>query len=198
VCPNCQAILTVSRLYRLVGLVLSLATSLVLAYAIGLKAYAAIAWIPLVLLTLFLVPNFLKSLLPPTLQLYIPVDPSKRKVEPWHRNLRLLVGIWFGLTLYLLAYAFFLGWGAFFLGGSQRDIREITDMWSAPLGFLNSAFVITPTKSFIAVLGIMFANCFFWASVLTAVIKIVQSRLRQPITRIGLSGEQRDNVDDEL
>ena len=199
ICPGCGSVLCVSPAYRILTLFFCLATSLLLSYAIGLRAYAAIAWIPLFSVALIVVPNFAKFIFAPRLQVHTETDLIARKEEPWRRNLRLFLTCWIGLTFFILAYGFVLGWVAFLLGGSQRDIREMTDMWSVPLGWLNSVFVVTPNRSFLAVFGIVFANSFFYAAVLTATIRLVQRRLRQRITQIGISGtSQNDEGVDDL
>ena len=198
-CPRCGTLLRVSPLYRILTLLACLATSLFLPYAIGLKAYAALAWIPLFLIALLLT-NFAKFTFAPRLQTHTDRDLSARKRERWRRDLVLFISFWVGLTFYLMAYGFGVGWAAYLLGGSQRDIRETTDMWSAPLGWISPAFVVSPDRSFVAVFGIVFANSFFYAAILTATVRLVQIRLRQRITQIDIfgSGSQDDEDDDDL
>jgi hypothetical protein len=56
------------------------------------------------------------------------------------------------------------------------------------LGLLSPSFVVTANKTFVTVLGIVFANSFFYAAALTAILTLVNKRVRQPITQIRLSG----------
>jgi hypothetical protein len=194
-CPACESLLAVSSLYRGTTLLLCLVASLLLAGRFHVKAYAAVVWIPLLFVSLAQVPNLAKFLLPPRLMV-VSADAVSRSEEPWRRHLRLFFAFWFGGTLYSLAYGFVLGWGTFLIGGSKRDIQEIADFHSVPLGWVNSRFVITPTSGFPVVLGIILANCFFYAVMLTAITRFVQSRLRQPITRLGISFTPPDDSND--
>lgn len=195
-CPKCKSPLVVSTPYRVMIWAVSFAASVLLAYVIGLKAYAGIAWIPLFAVALSLIPNYAKFAVPPRLLLRNS-EPVRRKVEPWRRTLWMFVSLWIGLTFYLLAYGFGWGWLEFLLGGSQGDIREVTDTLSIPLGWFNSAFVVSRNTSFPAAFGIVFANSFFYAAVLTAVTRLVQTRLRQPITQLGLEDAQTGERDEE-
>jgi hypothetical protein len=97
-----------------------------------------------------------------------------------------------------LCYGLVLGWFVFLFGGSRGDILETTDMWSVPLGWINPAFVVRPEKSFVAVIGIVTANCYFWALGLTLVFKVVHYLLRRNrVTELGISGRTLDD-DDEI
>jgi hypothetical protein len=70
-------------------------------------------------------------------------------------------------------------------------------MWSVPLGLINSAFVVRPDKSFVAVIGIVSANCYFYALGLTLVFKFVHQRLRRNrVTKLGISGSTLDDDDE--
>jgi hypothetical protein len=191
-CSNCGFSLSVSSIYRLAVVVGSLGLSLFLASAINLRAYAAIAWIPLLLLAFILLTNFGKFALPPRLNgvthgaAHCAADA--RRTEPWKRILLLFLSFWFNITFVALAYGFTLGWAGFLLGGSEREIQETVDLWSLPLGLLSPSFVVTANKTFVTVLGIVFANSFFYAAALTAILTLVNKRVRQPITQIRLSG----------
>jgi hypothetical protein len=195
ICSRCNAHLTPSPLYIAVTLLLSVAVSLVVPYAIGVKAYAVILWIPLLVLSLALVPPAVYLLIPPKPRVAKPIDRN-RKVEPWRRNLTALLVGWFACTCCLLIYGFAIGWLAFLVGGTPQDIREINDMFSVPLGWVNSGFVIRPNRSLPAVVGIVFANSFFYSAALLAVLRFVQSRLHQQRTKLGIF-QQNENRDDE-
>jgi hypothetical protein len=101
------------------------------------------------------------------------------------------------MVVFVVAYGFFTGWLVALLGG-HRDAAEITDMWSVPLGLINPAFVIRPEKSLAEVLGIVTANCYFYALGLTFVFKVVHGFLRRSrVTQLGISSTTLDD-DDEL
>lgn len=113
------------------------------------------------------------------------------------RNLLLFLSFWFGLVITILCYAFVLGWIVFFSGGSRRDIREFTDVWSVPLGLMNPAFILKPDSSFVAAIGILSANCSFFALGLMLVFKIVHLFLRRNrVTELGILGHTLDGDDD--
>ena len=136
-------------------------------------------------------PRLIPLPLPP---LAIAKGPPRK--AGWQRNLRLFLLIWMGLTLFILAYGFVLGWGAFLLGQSPQDLREVMDMWSVPLGWVNPAFVVRPEKSFVAVLGIVAANCYFYALGIVLTFKFVHGMLRRGrVTELGLSGHTDEDDD---
>ena len=93
ICSRCNAHLTPSPLYIAGTLLLSVAVSLVVPYAIGIKAYAVIVWIPLLVLSLAFVPPAVYLLILPKPRLAKPIDRN-RKVEPWRRNLNALLLGW--------------------------------------------------------------------------------------------------------
>ena len=194
-CSACGSLLAVSTLYRVVTLVLSLGTNLLLASMFRVKAYTAIAWIPLLLASVVLVPILAKASFPPKVKL-VPMDAVRGRTEPWLRNLRLLCAFWFSQTFFLLVYGFILGWLSYLLGGTQRDIRETCDFFSIPLALVNPKFEISPTVSLPVVFGIVFANSFFYAVIYTAVTRIVQSRLQKPVTKLGISAIPSEDDDD--
>ena len=156
-----------------------------------------ILWIPLLVITFIVVSIAVMVIAPPRLRVLTSSDLATTKIEPWRRNLRFFLILWFALTFYLVTYGFVIGWCAYLLGHSLQDVREATDMFSMPLAFVNSAFVIRPTSSLAAVFGIVFANCFFYAAVLLAIVRIVQKRLHQPVTQIGIFHPRQDQQDDE-
>lgn len=197
VCPHCGAALSFSPLHTKTALLLSFAATLVIAGALGVKAWAAILWIPLLVITFIVMSIVVMVIAPPRLRVLTASDLATTKIEPWRRNLRFFLILWFALTFYLVTYGFVIGWCAYLLGHSPQDVREATDMFSMPLAFVNSAFLIRPTSSFAAVFGIVFANCFFYAAVLLAIVRIVQNRLHQPVTQIGIFHPRKDQQDDE-
>ncbi len=124
-CPHCAAWIRFSPWPVVLALVASLLVSLLIAQFIGLRAYAAIAWIPIFFVSLIFVPRLIPVRLP-----LLTVAPSPK--AGWRRNLILFLSFWVSLTLYMVAYGFVLGWGAFFLRASPQDIREIADMCRFP------------------------------------------------------------------
>ena len=194
-CPVCESVLAVSRLYRVVTWLLIIGASLLLASLFRVKAYTAVTWIPLLLTSVALVTTFATVWFPPRVGL-VPMDAVEKRTEPWFRNLRLLLGFWLGQTFFLLAYGFIAGWASYLLGGTQGDIREVCDFFSLPLAWVNSRFEISQTISLPALLGIVFADWFFYAVTYTALTRIVQSRLRKPFTKLGISAIRPDDDDD--
>jgi hypothetical protein len=184
-CSICGSLLSVSPLYRSATLFLSFATSLLVANILRIKAHAAIAWLPLLILSVALVRNFAIVLFPPKLRL-VRRDSFCKKIEPWRQNMRLLLMLWFAQASFLLAYGLVLGWVSYLVGGTQGDVREVCELFSVPLAWMNPDFVISPTSSLPAAFGIVFVNSFFYAATCTALTRIVQSRLRKPITQIGI------------
>jgi hypothetical protein len=195
-CPLCGFLLSVSPLYRSATLLLSFATSLLLANIFRIKVYAAIAWIPLLILSVALVRNFAIVSFPPQLRL-VKTNAFSAKIEPWQHNMRLLLVLWFGQTFLLLVYGLILGWVSYLVGGTQRDVREVCEFFSVPLAWMNSDLVISPNSSLPAAFAIVFGNAFCYAATYTALTRIVQSRLRKPTTRLGIvNNPVEDDTDD--
>ncbi|HEY6970475.1 MAG TPA: hypothetical protein VJA94_14810 [Candidatus Angelobacter sp.] len=129
------------------------------------------------------------------MRVYSDAPPKKQGVI--RRNLTLFLSFWFGMTMVAIVHAYVLGWGAF-LFASKRDVWEITDMWSVPLGLINAAFRISPEKSFVAVLGILVANSYFYALALTLIFKFVHGIIqRNRVTQLSLSGKSVGDDDDD-
>jgi hypothetical protein len=123
-CEHCGSQLSMSPLYRAVMLIVCFVASLMLSWLFRLQAYAALAWIPLLLISLGLVPNIGKFAVPPALKVQTEVSSIYRQ------PLRAFGLAWIGVTLTILAYGFVIGWIASLLGGSPRDIQESTGLWS--------------------------------------------------------------------
>ena len=63
----------------------------------------------------------------------------------------------------------------------------------------NSAFIVRPDKSFVAVLGIVAANSYFYTLAVTLAFKVVHGILqRSRITELGISHRSIDEDDDDL
>ena len=191
-CPHCGVKLQVALRHLPLALLLSVFASLLITYLVGLKAYAAILWIPIFLVCLKFVPPFLVSA---ELQVYRDEPPKKQGVI--QRNLALFLAFWLGLTALGMTFGTIYGWGAFFLG-SKGDVGEVTDFWSVPLAWINPAFRINPHKSFLAVLGIIAANSYFYALVLTLIFKFVHGIMqRNRVTQLSIGGTRVGDDDDD-
>lgn len=193
-CPECGRALHVPAWHFWRVVLLAFAASLFASQAIGLRAYAAVAWVPLFVLAL--IAGF--RLMPP--RLAVRASTARKPEEPWRRTARLFLIMWVALTFFLVAYGFVLGWSARLLGGAPRDLSETDvffDFFSVPLGWLNPAFVIRPYTSFVATLGIVFANSFFYAAGLLAVFRIVHAFMRRNcVTQLGISPTATHEDDD--
>jgi hypothetical protein len=186
VCPHCDAKISVS----LAGLWLALPTgfvaSILVVQLLGLKANAALLWFPILIFCLIAASRAMPVLLPPRLKV---VPDSVRGPGSVKKNLALFIGIWLSLILYLVAYGFFTGLLASLMQASPDDKMIVPIMFSVPLGLVNPAFLITPEKSLAEVLGIMIANSYFYALVLTFILKTVHGFLRRSRTiQLGISG----------
>jgi uncharacterized protein (DUF983 family) len=191
-CPHCGAVIGVSRGYLLASYFLALASSLAISELLGLKAYSAPAWIPIFVLC-FVAMAWITARLISPIKAY-PEDARGGGVVS--RNLGLFLGFWFACAFTVLSEGYVLGWFAW-LVGSRQDMVESMDLWSIPLGLVNSAFTVRPEKSLAAVIGIVSANCYFWALGLTLVYKFVHSRIRKSrVTELGISGGQAQEEDD--
>jgi len=193
-CPHCAKWIRFPAWPLLIGLFASFVASLIIAQLLGLKAYAAILWIPILLVCIRFAPILIPvPFLRPTV-----VEGPPVKVR-WRRNLTLFLSFWAGMTFYLLAYGFIMGWGAFLTGSPDPEVRETVDMWSYPLAWVNSAFIVRPDKSFVAVLGIVAANSYFYTLAVTLAFKVVHGILqRSRITELGISHRSIDEDDDDL
>ena len=192
-CPGCSARIGLSSAPLWVGLPLGFAASVMVVQFLGLKAYAALLWLPILVLCI-------RYVLPLTTSWVYPlkVEPSAAKGSNSYKStLRIFLSIWIGLILFAVAYGFFTGWLAALLGASRQDVAEIGDIFSLPLGFINPAFIIRPEKGLAEVLGIVTANSYFNALVLTVVFKVVHGFLRRSrVTQLGISSTTLDDDDD--
>ena len=161
---------------------------------LGLKTYAALLWLPILVLCI-------RYVLPLTASWVYPlkVEPNAAKGSNSYKStLRIFLSIWIGLILFAVVYGFFIGWIVALLGAPREDVTVTTDFWSFPLGLINPSFVIKPEKGLAEVLGIVTANSYFNALALTVVFKVVHRFLRRSrVTQLGISSVTRDD-DDEL
>lgn len=179
----------------LLGLVLSFVVSLAVVWYMGLKAYAAVLWLPILALCLTqvipLVVSFFSS------PLRIEPGNSAKRSSSYKSTLRLFLSFWFGLVLFVVVYGFFIGWIVALLGSPREEVAATTDLWSIPLGLINPSFVVKPEKGLAEVLGIVTANCYFNALALTIVFKVVHGFLkRSRVTQLGISSITPDDDDE--
>jgi hypothetical protein len=178
----------------LLGLVFGFIASVVVVQLLGLKAYAALLWLPILLLCIRYVLPLAASLVYP-----LKAEPAAaaKSSGSYKSTLRLFLSVWFALILTAIAYGFFTGWLAFLLGAPRQEVVTATALWSMPLGLVNSSFFIRPDQGLAEVLGIVTANCYFNALGLTVVFKVVHGFLRRSrVTQLGLSGATLDDDDE--
>jgi hypothetical protein len=192
-CPRCGVRVGFSSVHLLLALVLGFVASLVVVQYLGLKAYAALLWLPIMVLCVIYVAPLVGSLGSP-----LRVQPNIAKGSNSYKGtLRLFFSSWFALILMAVVYGFFTGWLVAFLGAPREDVSAATAIWSIPLGLINPAFFIRPEKSLAEVLGIVTANSYFDALALTVVFKVVHGFLkRSRVTQLGISGTTLDDDDE--
>ncbi len=194
-CPHCGVTIGSSSVPLLLGLVLSFVVSLVVVWYMGLKAYAALLWLPILALCFTQVVPLVVSFFGSPLR----IEPasSAKGSSSYKSTLRLFLSFWFGLVLLAVVNGFFTGWIVALLGAPREDVASTTDFWSIPLGMINPSFVIKPEKGLAEVLGIVTANCYFNALALTVVFKVVHGFLkRSRVTQLGISSITLDDDDE--
>jgi hypothetical protein len=165
---------------------------------LGIKAYAAILWLPILVICIWYVLPVAASMAAPIVSPLRVVTPSIKGSSSFKSTLVLFISAWFALILLAVTYGFFTGWLAFLLSHSRQEVSTATALWSLPLCLVNPEFFITPDKGLAAVLGIIMANCYFNALALTIIFKIVHGFIkRSRVTQLGISGTTVDD-DDEL
>jgi hypothetical protein len=194
-CPHCAARIGFSSVPLLLGLVFGFIASVIVVQVLGLKAYAALLWLPILLLCIRHVLPLAASMAYP---LKVESIASAKGSGSYKSTLRLFLSVWFALILTAVAYGFFTGWLAFLLGAPRQEVATATALWSMPLGLVNRSFFIRPDRGLAEVLGIVTANCYFNALGLTVIFKVVHGFMRRSrVTQLGLSGATIED-DDEL
>ena len=179
----------------LLGLVLGFAASLLVVQFLGLKAYSALLWLPILALCFTQAVPLVVSLLGSPLR--IEPGSSAKGSSSYKGTLRLFLSFWFGLVLLAVVYGFFTGWLAALLGAPREDVAITTDLWSLPLGLINPEFFIRPEKGLAEVLCIVTANSYFNALALTIVFKVVHGFMRRSrVTQLGISSVTLDDDDE--
>jgi len=164
----------------------------------GIKAYAAILWLPILVLCIWYVTPIAARLAASVLTPLRVVTSNTKRSNSYKSTLYLFASFWFGLVLLAVLHGFFWGWLAFLLSQSREETATAVDLWSIPLGLVNREFSITPGKGLAEVLGIVIANSYFNALALTIVFKVVHGFIRRSrVTQLGISGTTLDD-DDEL
>jgi len=124
-------------------------------------------------------------------------------IPPWFERgpvkLRLpFVGWYLTHFVFLFTYWTFLGWSHFALGASHRDIAELNAILSSPIGWINPAFFIVPSRSFADVCGILLGNSFFFAVATWFLYRGARFIMRRNrVTRINLSEQVGDSNEDD-
>jgi uncharacterized protein (DUF983 family) len=199
-CPYCGVQLGFSSAPFLIGLALASIASVGVVQFMNLKAYAALLWLPVLVLCAFFLAPLIGSFLATSVLSPLKVEPDRTLPRSTSHlsTLRLFIVLWIVLVLLFIAYGFLLGWVAFLLSGSRQEAARAADMFSFPLGLINRNFIIRPDRSLAEVIGIVTANCYFYALGLTIVFKVVHGFLsRSRVTQLGISGTTL-NDDDEL
>ena len=100
--------------------------------------------------------------------------------------------------LFVFVYWNGLTWVHLLLKASKDELQENLDFFSLPLGMVSRDFVITPTRTFADVCGILFGNAFFYAVVFFLLYKFGHSLIqRNRVTRMDLSGGDHQNEQDD-
>lgn len=191
-CPHCGARIVLSAAPLLAALLSGFAASVLVVQLLGLKAYAALLWLPILVLCVryafpVVGPMFFR----------LSIQPTSSRTDSYKNTLRLFLVWWLVLILFAIVYGSFIGAVPFLLGAPRQEAVEANDIFSLPLGLINAKFMIRPDKSLAEVIGILTANSYFWALGLTAVFKVVHGFIsRSRVTQLGISGTTM-NDDDE-
>lgn len=86
------------------------------------------------------------------------------------------------------------GWLHVGLGASKAELNENWDIFSVPLGWINSGFVIRSDKWLSDVFGIIMGNSFFKAVGIFVVYRVVRARLnRRRAIRLSISDSESED-----
>ena len=193
-CPHCGARIGFSAAPLLAALIVGFGVSVWVVQLLGLKAYAALLWLPILVAC---IRYSLPLVGPIFFRLTIQRTPS-RTADSYKSTLRLFLVWWFILILFAVVYGSFIGAVPFLLGAPRQEAMEANDIFSLPLGLVNRRFMIRTDKSLAEVIGILTANSYFWALALTIIFKVVHGFIsRSRVTQLGISGSTI-NDDDEL
>jgi len=101
------------------------------------------------------------------------------------------------LTVFAIEFVLF-GWAHLALGASSQELSEHLARISVPLGWVTSAFIIRPDKSFTDVCGIIFANSFFYGIPMFACYRVVRwAHDRDRTVQIGIAGRVDAEAEEE-
>jgi hypothetical protein len=114
------------------------------------------------------------------------------------RRLAVFVATWFAFALVAFYETGLFGAAAVGLGGSERDIREMLEMFSVPLGWINPSLIVRRDTSTVTAFAIIFLNAFFWTVPVFAAWRIVRFfSARSKTTTLGLGQTDTPPDDDE-
>ena len=95
------------------------------------------------------------------------------------------------LTIFIQQFTV-LGWAVYILG-SKRDVFEHFEMLSYPLAWIDSNFLITPSKSVGDISGILAANSYFGAFAAWICANIVHAVFRRnKVAQLGITSPPVD------
>ena len=107
---------------------------------------------------------------------------------------------WVAIAVAAFAYRAALEGIGFGLGSTPREVGDVQNIFSLPLGFINPYFVIEPTTPPAHAFGAIFLNAFFWTIPVFAAWRFVRFRLwRGKHVTLDLSEPRRtEDVDEDL
>lgn len=124
-------------------------------------------------------------------------------VPPWlkrgHNQPKFTIVVsWLSAALSVFVVEF-LGFGAahLLLGASRRELLEHLEMLSMPLAWISPNFLITPSKSFFDVCGVILGNSVFFGSLIFAAYQPVRLAFRRSRpTQLSLSNSNSTEDED--
>lgn len=181
-CPSCGASIRVSPAYRRLIMLITFALSWLIPYSIGVRAYIVLAWIPFWLLSIALVTNFAKVVVPPKLEDAEAV--TRRGVL--RRNVELFVSLW----LYWI--------GILFLMALTETISDKPAYPSGLFGLLEPAFVARTKTTLFGMSEIVLANSFIGAVCLFPLAVMFRRAFRRGhVTQLGIGRSVQDKSEDD-
>src|SRR5215467_10679393 len=140
-CPHCGARIGFSEAPLIPALLLGFALSVWVVQLLGLKAYAALLWLPiLVACIVYALPIVGARIFRLTVQ-------KPRASGSYKTTLRFFLSCWFFLILFTVVYGSIIGFLPFLFGEPMQESAEATEIFSMPLRLVNPRFMIRPDKS---------------------------------------------------
>jgi hypothetical protein len=181
-CPSCGTSIRVSTAYRRLIMLIAFASGWLIPYLIGLGAYIVLAWIPFWLLSVALVSNLAKVVVPPRLE---DADSVTRR-SVLRRNLELFISLW----LYWI--------GILVMMALVESMKDKPAYPFGLFGLLEPAFVSRSKTTFIGISEIVLANSFIGAVCLFPLAIIFRWAFRRShVTQLGISPSVQDQGQDD-